>query len=59
MIPAEMWSAVTDRYGPVGAVPSLVTDGGAALLALAFLATLVRYRTTWARHRVTATAGGR
>lgn len=59
MIPAEMWPAIHERYGPIGAVPSLVTDGGAALLAVVFLATMVRYRTTWARRRVTATAGAR
>lgn len=51
MIPTEMWAAVLQRYGGIGVLPSLVTDGGAALLALFMLGTLVKYRTTWARRR--------
>jgi hypothetical protein len=32
-----------------GLLPSVITDGGAFVLALAFVSFLVRYRRTWAR----------
>lgn len=48
MIPAEMRSVAADRYGTIGLLPSLVTDGGAAVLAVVLLIALVRYRTAWA-----------
>ena len=54
MIPPQMWSVTYDRYGIAGVLPSAVTDGGGAVLALVLLATLVRYRTSWARLRRTA-----
>ncbi|MEO3828481.1 hypothetical protein [Actinomadura sp. B10D3] len=51
MIPAEMFQAVSDAYGPAGLLPSLITDGGALMLTLVLLATLVRYRRPWALRR--------
>lgn len=48
MVPPEMFEAVVDEYGWVGAVPSAVTDGGAALLAIVLLYFLVRTRSVWA-----------
>ncbi|HLR95240.1 MAG TPA: hypothetical protein VK053_11985 [Jiangellaceae bacterium] len=44
MIPSQMWSAALDRYGAVGVLPSLVTDEGAAILAIVLIAGLVRFR---------------
>lgn len=52
MIPPEFWDAALDEYGFIGILPSAITDGGALLLALVLLASLIKYRTTWARHRV-------
>ena len=49
MIPSQMWTAVIERYGVAGILPSAVTDGGAALLAVLLIVTLVRYRRTWAQ----------
>lgn len=51
MIPPEMWTVAQDRYGVVGVLPSLVTDGGAAILTLILIVSLIRFRTTWARER--------
>lgn len=48
MIPAEMWTAVIDRYGVLGILPSAVTDGGAAIVSVVLLVALVRYRHPWA-----------
>ncbi|WP_147918264.1 hypothetical protein [Ruania zhangjianzhongii] len=48
MIPSQMWTAVIERYGVPGILPSAVTDGGAALLAAVLIGTLVRYRRPWA-----------
>jgi hypothetical protein len=56
MIPGEMWSVASDRYGVAGILPSAVTDGGAALLTLVLLAALVRYRAPWAQERAVAFA---
>ncbi|MEJ3749430.1 hypothetical protein WEI85_39990 [Actinomycetes bacterium KLBMP 9797] len=51
MIPAAVYRASIDLYGPAGILPTAITDGGAILLALALLASLIRYRTPWARSR--------
>lgn len=32
LIPGEMWTAASDRYGVAGVLPSAVTDGGAVIL---------------------------
>ena len=44
-IPPEVFRATVDVHGPLGLLPSLVTDGGAALLVIA----LVVFRRRWAR----------
>ncbi|WP_158883209.1 hypothetical protein [Amycolatopsis anabasis] len=51
MIPFEVFRASVDSYGPAGVLPSVITDGGALLLALVLLGFLVRFRTPWARRR--------
>lgn len=51
MIPSEMWTAVDARYGVAGLLPSLITDGGAALLAILLIVAVVRYRQPWAQRR--------
>lgn len=55
MIPSEMWSVAVDRYGAIGVMPSAVTDGGAVLLTVVLVVSLVVFRTPWARSRVAAT----
>lgn len=47
MIPSEMWTAVLDRYGLAGILPSAVTDGGAAILTVVLLVSLVWWRRPW------------
>lgn len=44
-IPPEVFAATVDVHGPAGLLPSLVTDGGAAVLVVA----LVVFRRRWAR----------
>jgi hypothetical protein len=51
MIPPAVYRASVDLYGPAGLLPTVITDGGAVLLALALLFGLIRYRTAWARPR--------
>ncbi|OPF84760.1 hypothetical protein VT50_0201800 [Streptomyces antioxidans] len=51
MIPSEMWTVVSDRYGAWGVLPSAVTDGGAVVLSVVLLVALVRFRTPWAQRR--------
>ena len=51
MIPFEVFRASTDRYGVVGVLPSVVTDGGALLLTFVLLAFLARFHTPWAHRR--------
>ncbi|MFI5734341.1 hypothetical protein ACIA49_29770 [Kribbella sp. NPDC051587] len=55
-VPPEMFEASIDRFGPVGALPSLVTDGGAALLSLVLLGFLIKTRRPWAQHPVASAA---
>lgn len=47
-IPPEMWSAVDARYGAIALLPSIIVDGGAVLLTICLLASLVMFRSTWA-----------
>ncbi|AVT32741.1 hypothetical protein C6361_28440 [Plantactinospora sp. BC1] len=54
MIPPEVFEATRDRFGVPGLLPSYVTDGGAALLAVVLLAVLLRYRRPWAYRRIPA-----
>ena len=51
VIPGEMWTAASDRYGVVGTLPSAITDGGAVVLTLVMVAALVKYRAVWAQRR--------
>jgi hypothetical protein len=44
-IPPEVFTATVDVHGPAGLLPSLVTDGGAAVLVVV----LVVFRRRWAR----------
>ncbi|GAA3992470.1 hypothetical protein GCM10022247_09520 [Allokutzneria multivorans] len=48
MIKPEVFQASVDLYGFPGLLPSIITDGGALLLALVLIASLIRYRTPWA-----------
>ena len=56
MIPPEMWTTARDRYGVVGVLPSAITDGGGALLALLLVGAFLRYRRPWAQLRGAATS---
>ena len=47
-IPPEVFTVTQERFGAVGLLPSWVTDGGAALLSLVLVASLIRYRRPWA-----------
>jgi hypothetical protein len=48
VIPPEVFEVTRDRFGAVGLLPSLITDGGAAILSLVLVGFLIRYRTPWA-----------
>ncbi|MFB8275331.1 hypothetical protein [Nocardia colli] len=50
-VPAEMFTAARDEFGWPGMLPSLITDGGAALLAIILLATYAVTHTTWGQVR--------
>ncbi|MFB9928121.1 hypothetical protein ACFORO_35985 [Amycolatopsis halotolerans] len=50
-IPPAVFDASITLYGPAGILPSVITDGGAALLTLALLGSLVAFRTPWAQRR--------
>ncbi|MFE3176967.1 hypothetical protein ACFXPA_25910 [Amycolatopsis sp. NPDC059090] len=50
-IPPAVFDASVTLYGPAGILPSVITDGGAALLALVLLGSLVAFRTPWAQRR--------
>jgi hypothetical protein len=52
MIPREVFTASLDIYGVPGILPSVVTDGGALLLALALIVSFARFRTPWAQRRL-------
>ena len=57
VIPPEMFEVAGERFGPVGLLPSYVTDGGAAVLSLVLLIGLVRYRRPWAYRRTPGASG--
>ncbi len=50
-IPPEFWDAARDRHGFAGLLPSIVTDGGAIILAIALIGSFIRFRTAWAHGR--------
>jgi hypothetical protein len=52
-IPSEVWEASLDRYGIPGILPSAITDGGALILAVLLIVSLIRYRRPWAFERTT------
>jgi hypothetical protein len=52
VIPPEVFDVTLDRFGPAGLLPSLVTDGGAAVLSLILVVSLARYRAPWAHQRL-------
>lgn len=54
-VPPSMWNAATDLYGTWGTVSSLVTDGGALLLTVFMVLTMVKYRAVWAQQRALPT----
>ncbi|MGI5213127.1 hypothetical protein [Plantactinospora sp. CA-290183] len=56
VIPPEVFEATRARFGTPGLLPSLVTDGGAVVLALVLVVALVRYRGPWAYLRSPAPA---
>lgn len=49
MVPPVVLRASADLFGPIGLAPTVVTDGGAALLSLTMIGFLLRYRRPWAR----------
>ncbi|TCN50841.1 hypothetical protein EV641_111117 [Rhodococcus sp. SMB37] len=51
MVPPEMFTAARERFGSVGVLPSLVTDGGAAVVVIVLLGSLAATRTVWGRVR--------
>ncbi|QVQ50753.1 hypothetical protein J4H86_17960 [Spiractinospora alimapuensis] len=51
-VPPEVFRASIDLYGPAGILPTVVTDGGALLLLVTLLVSLVVFRAPWARRRV-------
>lgn len=46
-VPTEMFTAARDRFGVAGMLPSLVTDGGAAVLVLLLIAGSLTTRAPW------------
>lgn len=49
MIPSSMWTAVTDVHGVLGILPSAITDGGAIILSLVMIISMLKFRTIWAK----------
>jgi hypothetical protein len=49
MVSPVVLQASVDEHGVLGVLPTLVTDGGAAVLVLVLLGFAVRYRGPWAR----------
>lgn len=49
VVPSEMFTAAQERFGVAGTLPSLVTDGGAVLLAPLLIAGSVATRASWGR----------
>jgi hypothetical protein len=52
MIPRSMWTAAAEAYGAWGILPSAITDGGAFILAVVMIVSMVKYRATWAQRRL-------
>jgi hypothetical protein len=52
MVPWVVLQATYQRFGVAGLLPTLVTDGGSAVLAVLLLVSLVHYRTTWAQNGI-------
>ncbi|MFC9433598.1 hypothetical protein [Nocardia sp. NPDC057030] len=50
-VPPEMFTAARAEFGWPGTLPSLITDGGAALLALTLCIAFAVTRTTWGQVR--------
>lgn len=50
-VPTEVFQASIDLYGPAGILPTVVTDGGALLLLVTLLGSLLVFRVPWARRR--------
>jgi len=48
VIPPAVFDASVSLYGPAGLLPSLITDGGAALLTLVLVGSFAVFRTPWA-----------
>ncbi|WP_067962689.1 hypothetical protein [Nocardiopsis trehalosi] len=46
-VPAEVFRASLDLYGPAGVLPTLVTDGGALVLVLLLLGAFAVSRAPW------------
>jgi hypothetical protein len=55
VIPPEVFEVTRDRFGVVGLLPTWVTDGGAAVLSLILVVSLIKYRTPWAYQRKSST----
>ncbi|MEE6262320.1 hypothetical protein [Plantactinospora sonchi] len=51
VIPPEVFEVTRERFGVLGLLPSWITDGGAAVLSLILVISLIRYRTAWAHRR--------
>jgi len=49
MIPSSMWTTVNDVYGVLGILPSAITDGGAIILSLVMIISMLKFRTIWAQ----------
>lgn len=49
MVPPEMWTATREHFGVAGMLPSLVTDGGALILAVTLVIASARARQVWGR----------
>ncbi|MBM0274337.1 hypothetical protein [Micromonospora tarensis] len=54
-IPPEVFEVTRERFGVPGLLPSWVTDGGAAVLSLILVASLVACRATWAYRKPAGT----
>jgi hypothetical protein len=51
VIPPEVSQASIAMYDPAGILPTVITDGGALILALILIASFVRFRAPWAQRR--------
>lgn len=51
LIPASMWRLALDVYGVWGILPSAITDGGALVLVMTMIYSMIKYRSTWGQRR--------